>query len=172
MPLDIMPTARTVNATLHYLQRGTEKPARYVSEPPPGVPRWNGIDDPHDVRIEDARGREAEFTLDRNGFALIKAPTVVQDFYSEDQIKQVYYPEVARLLRETLGASRVFVFDHNVRNAGRSGQFGTPPRARPSWSRRAGAAEAPLRCRQRLAADPWSGAGFASRVVRRAQFHR
>ena len=49
MPLDIMPTARTINATLHYLQRGTEKPARYVSEPPPGVPRWNGIDDPHDV---------------------------------------------------------------------------------------------------------------------------
>ncbi len=94
MPLDIMPTARTVNATLHYLQRGTEKPARYVSEPPPGVPRWNGIDDPHDVRIEDARGRETEFTLDRNGFALIKAPTAVGDFYSEDQIKQVYYPEV------------------------------------------------------------------------------
>ena len=121
MPLDIMPTARTVTSTLHYLQRGKDKPARYVFEPPPGVPRWNGIDDPHDVRIEDARGHEADFTLDRNGFALIKALTAVSDFYSEDQIKQVYYPEVARLLQETLGASRVFVFDHNVRNAGRSG---------------------------------------------------
>jgi hypothetical protein len=121
MPLDIMPTARTVTSTLHYLQRGKDKPARYVSEPPPGVPRWNGIDDPHDVSIEDARGHEADFTLDRNGFALIKAPTAVSDFYSEDEIKQVYYPEVARLLEKTLGASRVFVFDHNVRNAGRSG---------------------------------------------------
>jgi hypothetical protein len=117
MPLDIMPTARTINATLHYLQRGTEKPARYVSEPPPGVPRWNGIDDPHDVRIEDARGREAEFTLDRNGFALIKAPTAVRDFYSPDEIKRVYYPEVEQLLKDRLGASRVHVFDHNVRNA-------------------------------------------------------
>ena len=121
MPLDIMPTARTVTSTLHYLQRGKDKPARYVSEPPPGVPRWNGIDDPHDVRIEDARGHEADFTLDQNGFALIKAPTAISDFYSEDEIRQVYYPEVARLLQETLGASRVFVFDHNVRNAGRSG---------------------------------------------------
>ena len=120
MPLDIMPAARTVTATLHYLKRGEDRPARYVSDPPPGVPRWNGIDDPHDMRIEDARGREAEFTLDRNGFTLIKAPTAVSDFYAEDQIKQVYYPEVARLLRETLGASRVFVFDHNVRNGGRS----------------------------------------------------
>jgi hypothetical protein len=36
-------------------------------------------------------------------------------------VKQVYYPEVERLLRETLGASRVVVFDHNVRNPGRSG---------------------------------------------------
>ena len=25
------------------------------------MPRWNGIDDPHDVKIEDARGRESEY---------------------------------------------------------------------------------------------------------------
>jgi hypothetical protein len=74
------------------------------------VPRWNGIDDPHDVTIEDARGREAEFTLDRNGFALVKAPTGVADFYSPEEIKDVYYPEVERLVRDKLGASRVFVF--------------------------------------------------------------
>lgn len=119
MPLDITLQRQTVTSTLYYLQRGAEKPARYVSEPPPGVPVWNGIDDPRDVTIEDARGRESEFTLDRNGFALIKAPTAVVDFYSPEEIKRIYYPEVEHLLRETLGASRVFVFDHNVRNAGR-----------------------------------------------------
>jgi hypothetical protein len=119
MPLDAALHPQTVTATLHYLQRGTERPARYLYEPPPGVPVWNGIDDPRAMRIEDARGREAEFTLDRNGFALIKAPTAVADFYSPDEVKRVYYPEVERLLREKLGASRVFVFDHNVRNAGR-----------------------------------------------------
>src|SRR5271166_4206107 len=75
--------------------------------------------DPHMVRIEDARGREAEFTLDRNGFTLVKAATAVRNFYDLDEIKSVYYPEVERLLRDTLGASRVVVFDHNVRN-GRS----------------------------------------------------
>ena len=73
---------------LNYLKRGTEKPASYRIEPPPGVPRWNGIDDPHDVKIEDARGRESEFTLDRNGFALVKAPTAVADFYSPEEIKR------------------------------------------------------------------------------------
>jgi len=100
-------------------KRGPDKPVRYVKEPPPGVPSWNGIDDPREVRIEDGRGRETEFTLDRNGFTPVKAPSQVQDFYSAEEVKAVYYPEVERLLRETLGASRAFVFDHVVRNAGR-----------------------------------------------------
>ena len=94
MPLDLAVPSKTVVAELHYLKRSAEKPTRYVMEPPPGVPAWNGIDDPHAVRIEDARGREAEFTLDRNGFALVNAPSQVRDFYDADEIKAVYYPEV------------------------------------------------------------------------------
>ncbi len=124
MPLDVAVAPKTLTSTLHYLKRGkrgAEKPAYYRVEPPPGVPRANGIDDPHEVTIEDARGRESEFTLDRNGFALVKAPTAVSDFYDPEQIKRVYYAEVEQLLKDKLGASRVFVFDHNVRNATRDG---------------------------------------------------
>ena len=91
MPLDITPPRQqTTTAELHYLIRTPEKPARYVMEPPPGVPAWNGV------------------------------ATLVRNFYDPDEIKSVYYPEVERLLRHTLGASRVVVFDHNVRNEGRS----------------------------------------------------
>jgi len=54
----------------HYLKRGSEKPAYYRIEPPPGVLQWNGIDDAREVWIEDARGRESDFTLD-----LVKAAT-------------------------------------------------------------------------------------------------
>ncbi len=125
MPLDIArPRQQTTTAELHYLIRAAEKPTRYAMEPPPGVPVWNGIDDPHTVLIEDARCRGSESTLDSNGIALTKAPTAVRNFYDPDEIKSVYYPEVERLLRDTLGASRVIVFDHNVRNGGRS----DPPR--------------------------------------------
>ena len=103
MPLDIArPRQQTTTAELHYLMRAAEKPTRYAMEPPPGVPVWNGIDDPHTVLIEDARGREPEFTLDRNGFTLIKASTAVRNFYDPGEIKSVYYPEVERLLRDTL----------------------------------------------------------------------
>jgi hypothetical protein len=121
MPLDSSVSPQNVTATLHYLQRSAQRPVRYVGEPPPGAVTWNGIDDPRDVLIEDARGRESEFTLDRNGFALLHAPTQVRDFYSPAEVKAVYYPEVEQLLRTTLGASRVCVFDHNVRNAARDG---------------------------------------------------
>src|ERR1700739_3125695 len=121
MPLDAAIAPKTLTSTLHYLKRGSEKPAAYRIEPPPGVPRWNGLDDPHEVTIEDARDRESEFTLDRNGFALVKAPTAVANLYDPEEIKRVYYPEVEQLLKDKLGASRVFVFDHNVRNATRDG---------------------------------------------------
>src|SRR6201984_1520300 len=112
MPLDVAVPPKTLTSTLHYLERGAAKPARYRIEPPPGVSRWNGTDDPRDVRIEDARGRESEFTLDRNGFALVKAPTAVANFYDPEEIKRVYYPEVEQLLKDKLGASSGFVFYH------------------------------------------------------------
>jgi hypothetical protein len=122
MPLDAALSPKSVTATLYYQVRTDRKPERYVGEPPPGVVPFTGIDDPREVLIQDGRGRETEFSLDRNGFQLVRAPTKVQDFYNREEVKSVYYPEVERLLRDTLGASRVVVFDHNTRNAGREGQ--------------------------------------------------
>lgn len=123
MPLDTMLSPKSVTATLHYQVRTDRKPEVYVdAPPPPGVVPFEGIDDPHDVLIQDGRAHESEFSLDRNGFQLVRAPTQVRDFYDREHVKQVYYPEVERLLRDVLGASRVVVFDHNTRNAGLPGQ--------------------------------------------------
>jgi hypothetical protein len=46
MPLDVTASRQTTTAELHYLKRTAEKPARHVMRPPPGVPQWNGVDDP------------------------------------------------------------------------------------------------------------------------------
>jgi hypothetical protein len=180
MPLDIATSPKNLTTILNYLKRGPEKPVRYVGEPPPGKVAWNGIDDPHEVRINDARGRESEFTLDRNGFALLRAPSQVQDFYSDKEVRSVYYPEVERLLRDTLGASRVFVFDHNVRNGGQPGRpapsrqvhndhtaNSAPRRVRDHLG--PGTSEASLRRGERLATDPGSGSRFAACDVRRTK---
>ena len=113
---------RVVLATINYLRRPAAgaKPTRYVAEPPPGVPRSNIEADPRTVPVRDGRGREPEFTLDRHGFALLRAPSRVRDFYDEARVMGDYRPEVEALLRAELGATRVVAFDHNVRNAGRA----------------------------------------------------
>jgi hypothetical protein len=121
MSLETIVQPKPLTTTLHYLKRGAEKPVRYVSDPPSGVPSWNGIDDPREIRIEDARGQEEQFTLDRNGFQLVRSPSRVADFYSPEEVERVYYPEVEQLLKKALGATRVQIFDHTVRNVARSG---------------------------------------------------
>jgi hypothetical protein len=104
-----------VEAELHYLSRMTERPRNYTFEPPPGVPRSNTVHETHIVPIHDLRGIEAEISLDREGFELIGHRSAVRDFFDEDEVRNVYYPEAERLIANTLGASRVFIFDHTVR---------------------------------------------------------
>ena len=38
-------------------------------------------------------------SLDREGFALVQQISAVRDFYNEDQVKRVYYPEAERLIK-------------------------------------------------------------------------
>ena len=66
------------------------------------------------MTIRDARGR-ADLSLDREGFILAERPTAVVDFYNADEVREVYYPEVAKLLTEITGAVRAQVFEHDVR---------------------------------------------------------
>jgi hypothetical protein len=78
--------------------------------------------DPRRVVIHDGRGIAEDFTLDRQGFRFIRHDTKVVDFYSEEQIRTVYYPEMERLVKEQSGATRVLVFDHTLRTADREDQ--------------------------------------------------
>jgi hypothetical protein len=67
-------------------------------------------------RVEIANGREAELSLERNGFELVEHRTEVENFFDPQQVERVYYPEVERLIRARSGASRVVVFDHTLRS--------------------------------------------------------
>lgn len=107
-------------APINYLRDGIEHPTRYITAPPPGVPANTIEIETRAVLVENGRFRQHEFTLDRHGFELLDAPTQVADLYDEAAVKRDYYPEVAGILRAHLGASRVVVFDHNIRNAARA----------------------------------------------------
>lgn len=104
-----------IDAQLNYLAPMAERPRNYTFDPPPGVPRSNSTREAHTVAIHDARPVASEISLDREGFAVLHQQSAVKDFWDEDEVRRVYYPEVQRVLAELTGASKVFIFDHTLR---------------------------------------------------------
>ena len=104
-----------VTAELNYLAPTPGKPRTYALDPPAGEPKSTALPEPHNVPVFDARPIVADLSLDREGFALVRHPTVVKDFYDDQEVRKVYYPAVEAFLRATLNADRVFIFDHTVR---------------------------------------------------------
>ena len=104
-----------VTAELNYLAPTDGKPRTYAFDPPPGEPKSTALPEPHQVPVFDARRIAGSVSLDRQGFALIRHPTSVTNFYDENEIRNVYYPAVQSFLQATLKADRVFIFDHTVR---------------------------------------------------------
>jgi hypothetical protein len=110
----------SVVAPLNFLAPMSEKPVAYNYEPPPGTPVRNGRNVEYQVTIRDARPIVDQLSLDKQGFVLLRHQTAMSNFYDEDQIATVYYPECERVMKAVTGAARVVAFDHIVRNAAMS----------------------------------------------------
>lgn len=111
------PSLTGVRAALNYIVPNGERPFSYQYDPAPGRPLRSGNYQPRVVTI--ANGRlQPEADLDIEGFAFVRAPTAVDNFYAEGALPAAYYPEVERVVVETTGASLVVAFDHNIRNGG------------------------------------------------------
>ena len=52
------------------------------------------------VSIEDVRGREQDFTLDKQGFEFHNAPTSFKDFNNDDSIRAEYFKDVEALAKK------------------------------------------------------------------------
>ena len=64
----------------------------------------------HDGRLADG------LSLDKQGFVFVQHATTVRDFFDAEELRSVYYREVAELIKNQSGASRVVVFDHTLRS--------------------------------------------------------
>jgi hypothetical protein len=104
-----------VTADLNYLTPPLDRPRTYTFEPPSGEPKSNIVPEPHSLPIYDIRPVSGTVSLDAEGFALVRQTTSVKDFYDDDEVKSVYYPEAEKLIKAATGADRVFIFDHTVR---------------------------------------------------------
>ncbi len=108
----------TLDATLDYFVDTAAMPVTLVGAPGASDRRTGGgASEQRRVTIHNGRPHVAEFALEKNGFRFVDHQTHVADFYDEDQIRRVYYPEMERLVKEESGAKRVVVFDHTLRTA-------------------------------------------------------
>lgn len=104
-----------VRGALSFITPSAEKPRSYEYDPPSGVPRSTASFEARTVPIRNMRSAASEFSLEREGLRLVTAPSRVDDFYDEAQIRSIYYPEVERLVAELTGANRAVIFDHTIR---------------------------------------------------------
>jgi hypothetical protein len=100
-----------VEAELNYLGPMTARP-RYYAYELGSETRSNLTPEPHRVRIHSLRPIQSELDLDRQGFELVEQRSAVHDFWNDDEVRAVYYPEAERFIAGATGASRVFIFDH------------------------------------------------------------
>ena len=113
-------TAAYVVSELNFLDRSVEKPQTFIYPPASGKDPKRPKLDTREVRIHDARDIADTLSLDKQGFALLHHESRVEDFYDDGEVEAVYYAETEALVREVLGATRVHMFDHTVRNMARA----------------------------------------------------
>jgi hypothetical protein len=110
-------STEAIEATVNYILDNGEKLFTSTGGPGSLDVRTGGTPDPHRVVIRNARRAGDQFALDRDGFRFVRHDTKVRDFFDEDEIRRVYYPEMEALVKAESGAKRVVVFDHTLRTA-------------------------------------------------------
>ena len=107
---------KTVTGLLQFTIPTSETPVTQVSE------SGGGRSDPKtgqyemkEVTIHDGRPIAAELDMEVDGFEFLEYATAVTDFTDEDQVCNIYYPELEKLLLERTSAKEVVIFDHTIR---------------------------------------------------------
>lgn len=106
---------RSVTTEITYLAPGSFINRRFVA---PGAEANTGTYEPYRVMVCDGRPIANQFNLDAHGFVLARHQSGVTDFLDKDQVDSVYPTEVAGLVADLTGASRVVSRGWMVRTSG------------------------------------------------------
>ena len=107
----------SIEANIVYTARDSERPVDETFGSNVTPSRREGSTEEHIVTIHNGRPLRAGFKLEEHGFEFIDHKTAMTDFYDEDQLRSVYYPEVEQIIKDRTGAARVVIFDHTLRAA-------------------------------------------------------
>jgi hypothetical protein len=114
---ELDPAPDQIEATLNYIVDDGSKVFTIVASPGGSDTRSGGTPDPRRITIHNGRPHANDFILERHGFRFLRHDTKVDEFYDDDQIPRIYYPEMEALIKAESGARRVVVFDHTLRTA-------------------------------------------------------
>lgn len=106
-----------VDADVNYIVDDGIPPVRYVDWPEEAHKAHKPDYEAKRVRIHNGRVSGERFSLPDHGFAFLNQPSAMTDFYDEDAVVSVHYPETEALIKAQSGAARVLVFDHTLRTA-------------------------------------------------------
>jgi len=115
---ELVAPPKPLEATLSYFVDTETMPVTLVGAPGGSDRRvGGGTSEPRRVVLRNGRLEVDDFVLERNGFRFVHHDTKVVDFFDEDEVCRVYYPEMQTLVKAEIGAARVEVFDHTLRTA-------------------------------------------------------
>ena len=105
-----------IEAELFYAVDTGVKPVNETMGPGDMSRKRTGIREKHKMTVRDGRPLIGSFDLEEHGFEFVDHPTKMTDFFNPEQLADIYYPEVEKLIKQRTGASRVLIFDHTLRS--------------------------------------------------------
>jgi hypothetical protein len=95
----------------------------------PGASVNTGTYSTYEMLVRNGRPVRDQFTLDRNGFALIEHASAVTDFTDREEVDRVYFGEVAEFVKSYTGADRVATLGATLRRSAAPGENSSQPQA-------------------------------------------
>lgn len=94
----------------------TVKPYSLAFTPAIDIPRENIVRYEVPVDISDMRPNEDRFTLDENGFVVIKFPNehTIKDWDNDKEVEEVHYPVVISQIERVFPGARCIPLNHKV----------------------------------------------------------
>ena len=110
-----MTSGGSVRSIFNYTCDTGVEPEIYFYEPPHGTEVRLPGDDPREMTIHNGWNRATLFSPDHEGFALRDFRSSFQQWDDDGAIRERFYGEAAEFVRGEVGAKRVVIFDHTIR---------------------------------------------------------
>jgi hypothetical protein len=126
MPPHGAPTEDGVRGELYYLAPRSTLLRRFTSR---GATMNTGVYEPHAMPVRNGRPVQHTFSLDVQGFEIVRHPTSVRDSTDPAEVDAVYVPEVLEFVRSRTGAAEVAPGGWVRRRSAAPGENSSQPQA-------------------------------------------